>query len=181
MTIKNMVCRVLAVMVLVLMIVPLTGCATILNDDHQMVAFASDPDGATVFVDGVPMGKTPCSLPIKRSGWDKQIRFEKPGYKTTLMTLDNRVGAAGFGNLILGGFVGIAIDAVSGRAGTYQDVVTIVMQPGSGTINLDSAESETLSPPASEPSTHNKFYKPSPSSSGTRRDSDWIVGKQSSR
>ncbi len=118
----------------------LTGCATILNDDHKMVSFSSEPAEATVMVDGVAMGKTPCVIPVPRKGGDKFITYELMGYKTLIVKLDNKIGGEGFGNIIFGGFIGAGIDAATGRAGTYQDSLHVVLERGSGTVSIDSQD-----------------------------------------
>lgn len=113
------------------------GCATILNGDHQPVSFSSEPENATVKVDGVAMGKTPCVIPVARKGGDKFIEFELNGFKTVIVELDNHIAAAGFGNIIFGGIIGVGIDAASGRAGSYQKSLHVVLESGAGTITLD--------------------------------------------
>ena len=118
----------------------MTGCATLLNDDHKMVSFSSDPENATVKVEGIAMGKTPCVIPVARKGGDKFITFERSGYKTLIVKLDNKIGGEGFGNLLFGGIIGIGIDAATGRAGTYQDSSHVILESGSGTISIDSKD-----------------------------------------
>ncbi len=113
------------------------GCATILNGDHQPVSFSSAPENATVTIDGVAMGRTPCVIPVARKGGDKIIQFQLSGYKTVIIELDNKIAAAGFGNILFGGLIGAGIDAASGRAGSYQKSLHIVLEAGTGTINLD--------------------------------------------
>lgn len=127
------------------------GCATVLNGDHQMVAFSTEPEGALVKVDGVPMGRTPCVVPVPRKGGDKLLMFELENYKTVMTELDNHIHAAGFGNIILGGLVGVVVDAASGRAGSYQDSLHIVMEPGTGTINYDAKAVRTASSSTATP------------------------------
>lgn len=106
------------------------GCATFLNDDHDMVAFSSEPDGATVLIDGVAMGKTPCTLPVPRKGFDKAVEFKRPGYKTVSYELKNGLNLAVAGNIIFGGVIGLGVDAISGRGGEYQPSVHVLMEPG---------------------------------------------------
>lgn len=122
--------RGLAAIVALVSLVTQTGCATILNDDTQMVAFDSEPIGATVAVDGVRMGVTPCALPIERKGWDKTIQIEKPGYKTEIFVLDNVLSGSTFLNVLW--FPGAIVDGISGRGGKYKDTVKVVLEPGQG-------------------------------------------------
>ena len=109
------------------------GCATILNDATQPVAFSSDPQGAIVTVDGAPMGRTPCTLPIARRGWDKQILFTLDGYKPLNFKLKNTLDGAVAGNIIAGGVIGGIVDGISGRGGAYQESVQVVLAPTGST------------------------------------------------
>lgn len=129
--------RLLAALALLFVALTNGGCATILNDDHQPVAFSSEPPGAIVSVDGVQVGTTPTTALVKRKGGDKLIQIDLAGYKTVQMTLNNRIHGAGFGNLIIGGVIGIGVDAISGRAGSYKDSVHVIMERGRGTVFLD--------------------------------------------
>jgi len=115
-----------------------TGCATFLNDDTQPVAFDSEPTGASVAVDGVRQGTTPCVIPVPRKGFDKIVTFEKAGYKTTNFKLKNGLNAAVAGNIIFGGFIGLGVDAISGRGGSYQKSVKVILESGTGVIETDS-------------------------------------------
>ncbi len=107
--------------------IALQGCATILNDATQPVAFSSDPQDAIVSVDGAPMGRTPCTLPIARAGWDKAILFTHDGYKPLTFTLKNSLSGAVAGNILLGGIIGGVVDGISGRGGGYQESVQVVL------------------------------------------------------
>ena len=124
------------------------GCATLINSDDQIVAFNSEPDGATVAVDGVPMGKTPVALPVARKGGSKMITFSKEGYKTINVELPNTLNAALAGNILFGGLIGLGVDAVSGRGGGYQKSLSVMLTKGSGMIELDPA---TGQPKAADP------------------------------
>lgn len=132
------------------------GCATIINSDDQNVAFTTEPDGATVAIDGVGMGKTPCVIPVPRKGGDKQIMVTRQGYKTVLFTMRNTLDGALAGNILFGGFIGLGIDAISGKGGGYQNAVKLVLEPGEGTITVDAAPakptpSETTTSPGVDP------------------------------
>lgn len=129
-----------AVLVSVLALFLVSGCATILNSPNQMVAFTTEPEGATVSIDGVAMGKTPCVLPVARKGWDKTVSFAKPGYKTVHYKLYNTLNGALLGNLLIGGGIGLAIDAISGRGGGYEDSVSVLLAEGEGVIVIDPKE-----------------------------------------
>lgn len=67
----------------------LTGCATIFKGSDQVLTITSDPDGATVRIDGKPVGVTPLSTKVKKNSADS-IMIEKEGYRTETMPLDKK-------------------------------------------------------------------------------------------
>lgn len=54
---------------------------------------------------------------------------EKKGFKTTTFSFDETLVGATFGNIILGGGIGILVDAVSGAAQEYPNKVSVIMEP----------------------------------------------------
>ena len=42
--------------------VVINGCATILTGSTDKLSFDSDPDGATILMDGIDIGKTPATI-----------------------------------------------------------------------------------------------------------------------
>lgn len=59
----------------------LSSCATVLKGTSQDVTFNSEPQGATVIVDGQPMGQTPVTVSLRKNRYDDvTIRLE--GYQT---------------------------------------------------------------------------------------------------
>lgn len=57
------------------------------------------------------------------------LTCEKKGFKTTTHSFDETIVGATFGNIILGGGVGLLVDAASGAAQEYPSLVHVVMQP----------------------------------------------------
>lgn len=105
-----------------------TGCATIVTGGSQTVSFNSSPDGADVAVSGQVVGKTPCSVSLKRAT-NQSLTFTKAGYKTITMRLETRVNGWFWGNIVLGGFIGSTTDGISGAVDEYspgQYLVTMV-------------------------------------------------------
>src|SRR5687768_8887296 len=84
-----------------------TGCATIVTGagEDQAVRFASNPRGATVYVDDNPVGQTPVSVRLTRKD-DHHIRIEHPGYKTYEKTIESGFNEWIVGNIVIGGLVG---------------------------------------------------------------------------
>lgn len=91
----------------------LSSCGTIINGKNQDIGVSSNPAGATVTVDGRNMGETPCNLQLNR-GNSHSIVLSKEGYQSASATLSKSVSGWTWGNLLIGGIVGVVVDSVSG-------------------------------------------------------------------
>jgi PEGA domain-containing protein len=118
----------------------LGGCATIRNEKFKEVEFTSDPSGAAVVVEDEVMGATPIVVEVARKGRDKVVEIALDGYKTVRLNLDRSVE----GKTIFGGLIGMSVDAISGKAGTYTDSVHIVLEEGAGVVEVDSKDLDAL-------------------------------------
>lgn len=67
------------------------------------------------------------------------IICEKPGYHKTTLVVEEEFAGATLGNILLGGGVGIIIDAASGAAQRYPDSIKVFLQP----LQFASAAAET--------------------------------------
>ncbi|MDX6770100.1 MAG: PEGA domain-containing protein [Elusimicrobiota bacterium] len=95
-----------------------SGCASIVSGSTQTVTFQSHPEGASVTVDGTPLGKTPLSMTLKKGKY-KSVTFEKDGYKRLVMPMGSRMDGWFWGNILIGGLLGSTTDGVSGAAHEY--------------------------------------------------------------
>jgi hypothetical protein len=91
----------------------LSGCATIFKGSTDTVNFASQPDKASVYVNGINMGKSPISLELK-SNKTYNIEFRLDGYESKNVMLNNSVGAGYIVLDILFGIFPVVIDAATG-------------------------------------------------------------------
>jgi hypothetical protein len=98
------------------------GCASVTRGWSEQISIASTPSGAVAEISGMEVPTsctTPCAVSIKRNA-DISVSFTKAGYEPVIIPLTTEVpgtGAAGFaGNLLLGGVIGMGVDAVSGAA-----------------------------------------------------------------
>lgn len=89
-----------------------SGCATILNGSSQPVTFDSSPNGASIFVNGVEVGKTPLSMLMRRSK-TTMILAKKDGYEDQQLALQTTTSGNFWGNIMMGGFVGSTVDYFS--------------------------------------------------------------------
>ena len=69
-----------------LVLVPLFGCATISNGNHQTIHVETDPPGATVTALGEPH-TSPVDLEIPRKAKDVEVVVEKDGFVTRRIPL----------------------------------------------------------------------------------------------
>ena len=102
----------------------LSACATVVNGSHQTVTLSTAPPGATCTVDrmGARVGvvaQTPGSVRLAKSKNDLTVTCSKPGYQTAAVTRAPSFGAATFGNVLVGGVVGVVVDAASGANYAY--------------------------------------------------------------
>lgn len=116
--------------------VVLGGCASVTRGTTENISIASTPSGVEAIVSGMEVPTTcttPCSVVVKRSA-DISITFQKEGYEPQIVPLSRDIptsGAAGFaGNLLLGGVVGMGVDAATGAATDHKpNPVIVTMQP----------------------------------------------------
>jgi hypothetical protein len=94
------------------------GCASIVNGTSQVVTIDSNVRGAEVTVDGMFVGRTPYTGPIKR-GSTTSVRVSTQGYQAKTITLSTEIEPIFWGNIILGGFFGSTTDAGTGAMYKY--------------------------------------------------------------
>ena len=105
------------------------GCATIVGGgNNQSISFDSSPQGASIFlgkvgkegkvVDLVDTGlKTPAMLDVPRR--NAVIILKKEGYKDTNVVMSKAVNGWFFGNIIIGGLIGMSVDLSTGAVNRY--------------------------------------------------------------
>ena len=115
---------------------PCVGCASVTRGTTENISISSTPAGATAEITGLDIPTacvTPCVVQAKRSA-DITVTVNKEGYEPQIIPLTKEVpptGAAGFaGNVLLGGLVGMGVDAVTGAALDHKpNPVIVTLQP----------------------------------------------------
>lgn len=107
-----------------LALAPIGGCASIVSGRCADVAITSSPPDAHVSVRDkqgrtVASATTPAVVSLKRGdGFFKRAQYtatiEKPGYSTAHVPIESQVNPWLFGNVFLGGFIGLAVDPYTG-------------------------------------------------------------------
>ena len=94
-----------------------SGCATITRGSSEVLVIDTDPPGAAATLSSGHYCKTPCSIELKRKN-NVHVKLEKDGYEFVETDINSQIsnaGAAGMaGNVLLGGLIGVGVDAATG-------------------------------------------------------------------
>lgn len=91
----------------------LTACASIMHGSSQDVGISSTPTSASVTVDNTAKGQTPFVAKLSRKD-NHVIHIAADGYQPADLTLTRSTSGWVWGNLLFGGLIGLAVDAISG-------------------------------------------------------------------
>lgn len=89
-----------------------TGCATMANGTTQRIRVVSDPLGASVFLDGRPVGTTPTQITVSRRNRQLFIGVEKQGFQPAAYRIERRED---WSTVLWDVALGVAIVAITGR------------------------------------------------------------------
>jgi hypothetical protein len=124
----------------------INGCATIIHGTTQEVSITTDPSEATLCVDGRENYKSPAKITMKRKD-DHIVEVAKEGFDKENINIKSVISGAVAGNLLLGGLIGIGVDAISGGASRLEpDNINVRLRPLStqttpiGAVARDSIE-----------------------------------------
>jgi len=104
---------------ILLLLLPLlgSGCATITRGTTDTLVVESDPAGTDVRLSNGITGKTPTSFKLSRKE-SLTVEIRKDGYEPLSVRVTPQIsggGAAGMaGNVLVGGLVGVVVDPLSG-------------------------------------------------------------------
>lgn len=127
----------------------LTSCATLMQGTYQSVGIASHPSNANIWVDRNFVGVTPLIVDMSRKD-NHIVRIELDGFHSYEAVFTRKLSGWVFGNIVFGGVIGLAIDAISG--GIYMltpDQIQAELQSNSITVSKmgqDSYITVVLSP-----------------------------------
>jgi hypothetical protein len=109
----------------------LSACASVVNGTNQTVRFESNPPAATARVGGASV-VTPGELSLARKN-TYDVQFEKPGYLPARSHIGQDTSGWLWGNLIIGGLMGVLVDTSSGAAyNLTPETVSVVLVPEPG-------------------------------------------------
>jgi hypothetical protein len=112
----------------------LAGCATVVSGTTQTIGVNTDPEGADCQFtrNGVLVGRvnpTPGTIQIGKDYESVSVLCRKEGFDDTAGVIGSEFQAMTLGNILLGGIIGVVVDAASGAMTKYPDVVTFTLIP----------------------------------------------------
>jgi hypothetical protein len=93
-----------------------TGCATMIHGTTQKVEITSNPSGASAHIEPVSMDLTTPATPTLSRANAYTVQFQLPGYLSKTENIDRESSGAVWGNLLLGGLIGMLVDSSNGAA-----------------------------------------------------------------
>ena len=111
-----------------------TSCATITRGVHDKLIVTSDPSGANVVLSTGERGVTPAKFVKERKTEPFTVTVSTPGYVPQTVMVKSKFGGTGggamAGNLLLGGAVGLGVDAGTGAyKSLYPNPVSVHLFP----------------------------------------------------
>lgn len=112
----------------------LGGCATVVSGTTQTIGVNSDPEGADCQFrrKGVLVGRvnpTPGTMQVSKDYESVSVLCTKEGFDDTSGTIGSEFQAMTLGNILLGGVIGVVVDAASGAMMKYPESVTFTLIP----------------------------------------------------
>ena len=144
--------KILSYLLLCGVVLFVSNCATILSDKNYSVSFSSVPKGADIeIIDGrgntIFTGTTPVTLNLaagqsyfKKASY--RIRFSKVGYDDMIVPLNASIDGWYFGNLAIGGILGLLIiDPITGAMFKLdQEFVNVALNQSTSSIDPNSLQ-----------------------------------------
>lgn len=113
--------------------VAVSGCASVIKGSHQFVAVISPPvSGAACTLyntEGSYAVTTPNAVKVGRTKNDLTVICRKDGYRDSTKIVESHFNGATAGNVLIGGLVGITVDAATGADNSYPETIEVPMTP----------------------------------------------------
>jgi len=110
-----------------------SGCASVMSGTDQDIAVHTNPEGAECVLtrEGQLLRKveTPQTVRVSKLKHDIYVTCNKDGFHESTAHVNSGIQGSVFGNILLGGGIGWAVDSARGADNKYADVVTVTMVP----------------------------------------------------
>jgi len=132
-----MVVRFFRISAMLLFVATLPACATLTTGTSQTVTVVTNPPGASCQLRRdnaviATVATTPGTVEISKSSRDIAINCTRPGHNDGAGTLTAEFQAMTLGNILIGGLVGVIVDASSGASSNYATTITLSLVPLEG-------------------------------------------------
>jgi hypothetical protein len=130
-----------------------SGCATIVSGRTEMIRFESMPTGATAYIDNTKTYTTPAAVELSRQT-NHRVEFSKPGYVPVNRQVLRASNPWLWGNLLIGGIIGLIIDYNTGASNDLEpDLVLVELVPVSPEIQAGTSvpNEQSHAPPLYQP------------------------------
>lgn len=124
------VLKIISALTIVLLI---TGCASIFSGGPSWLSVETNPSNVQIKLYGIQNGETitkttPCRVELNRNS-DYKVVVETPHYKSDEVIIRRKIQGWFWGNILLGGIVGMVIDGASGNIWDHnQHLLTMDLQ-----------------------------------------------------
>lgn len=98
----------------------LTGCSTLMNGTSHSLTVNSNIQHAKVYVNEIYKGETPINLDLATDEKTYTIRIEADGYIPYTEVLQRKASGWVWGNIFLGGLIGLGVDMATGGLYVYE-------------------------------------------------------------
>jgi hypothetical protein len=132
--VESILLRVLVGLLWMLVGAMLAGCATVVSGTTQTIGVNTDPEGADCQFrrKGVLVGRvnpTPGTMQVGKDQESVSVLCTKEGFDDTAGVIGSEFQAMTLGNILLGGVIGVVVDAASGAMTKYPESVTFTLIP----------------------------------------------------
>lgn len=112
----------------------LPACGTLTSGTSQSISVLTEPAGAscTLTREGAVIGivnPSPGTVTLGKSSRDIAVRCTRSGYSAGVTVVPSQFQPMAAGNILIGGFIGLAVDAASGAMSRYPESVIVVLAP----------------------------------------------------
>jgi hypothetical protein len=111
----------------------LAGCATLTGGTKEVISIDTPPvtQASCELINDKgkwDLSNTPGSVKVHRSTKSLQVRCQKRGYKENTVIVASDVKKMMFGNVLVGGLIGVGVDAVDGAGFKYPPHVDVPLK-----------------------------------------------------
>jgi hypothetical protein len=107
------------------------GCASVIKGSTQSIAITTPPTSGANCILSSEQGNwtvmTPGAVSVERSKDDIAVRCTKPGWQDGFATIPSNFEGWTVGNLLLGGVIGLGVDAATGAINNYPHAFQVPM------------------------------------------------------